>query len=136
MVKRTVMVVDDAMLVRRVVKNMVSRSPHLEVIAEAVNGQDALEKLREHDPDLVLLDIEMPIMDGLEFLRRARTRSRAKVVVLSSVATSGSPKAARARLLGADAVIAKPSGAVSLDLESLRGNLVMKTIYRLLEIPA
>ena len=132
--KKRVMLVDDAMLARRVVKNMLSRATQLEVVAEAVNGQDALDQLDTAMPDIILLDIEMPIMDGLEFLRHARLRSKAKVVVLSSVATTGSRKAAQARLLGADAVIAKPSGAISLDLDALRGNLVLRTIHSLLGI--
>jgi two-component system chemotaxis response regulator CheB len=85
-------------------------------------------------PDLILLDIEMPEMDGLEFLRHARLKSKAKVIVLTSVAPTGSPKAMRALALGADAVITKPSGAVSYDLEEKRGSELRQTIYRLLEI--
>ena len=85
-------------------------------------------------PDLILLDIEMPEMDGLEFLRHARLKSKAKVVVLTSVAPEGSVKAMQARALGADAVITKPSGAVSYDLAEKRGSELVQTIYRLLGI--
>jgi chemotaxis response regulator CheB len=76
----------------------------------------------------------MPEMDGLEFLRHARLKSRARVVVLTSVAPKGSAKAMQALALGADAVISKPSGAVSYDLEEKRGSELRQTIYRLLEI--
>jgi two-component system chemotaxis response regulator CheB len=81
---------------------------------------------------LILLDIEMPEMDGLEFLRHARLKSKAKVVVLTSVAPIGSQRATQALTLGADVVITKPSGAVSYDLEEKRGTELRRAIYGLL----
>ena len=134
--KKKVMIVDDAPLMRLVIRNMVDANPKLSVVAVAENGKVALDKLGEHQPDLILLDIEMPVMDGLEFLRYARLKSKAKVVILSSVAAAGSEKAAKARALGADAVVTKPSGAVSLDLEEKRGSTLIQIIYELLGIPA
>jgi chemotaxis response regulator CheB len=74
----------------------------------------------------------MPEMDGLEFLRQARPKTKAKIVILSSVALEGSPYAAKARLLGADAIITKPSGAVSLDLAAVRGAEMERTIKKIL----
>ena len=56
----------------------------------------------------------MPEMNGLEFLRHAKMKTRAKICILSSVAVSGSPYAAKAREFGADAIVTKPSGAVFL----------------------
>jgi CheY-like chemotaxis protein len=92
-------------------------------VAFAENGKKALEELDKHkDLSLILLDIEMPEMDGLEFLRYAKLKSKAKIVILSSVALAGSPYAAKARMLGADAIVTKPSGAVSLDLVDKRGD--------------
>jgi chemotaxis response regulator CheB len=76
----------------------------------------------------------MPEMDGLEFLRLARLRTKAKIVILSSVAIAGSPYAAKARMLGADAIITKPSGAVSLDLAEKRGVEMQQTIKKVLGI--
>jgi len=84
------------------------------------------------DRMLILLDIEMPEMDGLEFLRHARLKSKAKVVVLTSVAPIGSQRATQALTLGADVVITKPSGAVSYDLEEKRGTELRRAIYGLL----
>jgi two-component system chemotaxis response regulator CheB len=134
MERKRLMVVDDAAMMRLVIQNMLHGDPNLMLAGFASNGREALDKLAEVKPDLILLDIEMPEMDGLEFLRHARLKSRAKVVVLTSVAPQGSPKAARALALGADAVISKPSGAVSYDLEEKRGSELRQTIYRLLEI--
>ncbi len=134
MAKKKIMVVDDAAMMRLVVRNMLGRDPHVHLAGFASNGKEALEKLETVRPDLILLDIEMPEMDGLEFLRHARLKSQAKVVMLTSMAPKGSTKARQARALGADAVIAKPSGAVSYDLEEKRGSEIRQTIYRLLGI--
>ncbi len=134
MAKKKIMVVDDAAMMRLVVRNMLGRDPHIHLAGFASNGKEALEKLDTVQPDLILLDLEMPEMDGLEFLRHVRLRSQTKVVVLTSMAPKGSSKAMQARALGADAVIAKPSGAISYDLERKRGSEIRRTIYKLLEI--
>ena len=111
MSKKRIMLVDDTPLIRFVVRSLIDQTDDLEVVATAVNGKDALNKLDEAKPDLILTDIEMPEMDGLTFLRHLRLRSRAKTIVLSSIATAGSDKALEARKLGANAVIAKLDGA-------------------------
>jgi chemotaxis response regulator CheB len=74
----------------------------------------------------------MPEMDGLEFLRYARLKTRTKVVVLSSVTQHDYPKAVQARSLGADAIVAKPSGSVSYDLEEKCGSELWHVIHTLL----
>ncbi len=134
MKKKHLMIVDDAAMMRLVIKNMLGDDPNLRLVAFASNGKEALEKLDQFELDLILLDLEMPEMDGLEFLRHARLRSKAKVIVLTSVAPKGSKKAMQAYTLGADAVITKPSGAVSYDLEEKRGSKLRKAIYTLLGI--
>jgi two-component system, chemotaxis family, protein-glutamate methylesterase/glutaminase len=134
MEKKKVMIVDDSVTMRLVVRNMVSTSPHLQVVATASNGKEALEKLAEVQPDLILLDIEMPEMDGMEFLRHARLKSRAKILVLSSITQPDSAQAAQARSLGADAIVAKPSGSVSFDLEEKSGSELWQVIHKLLDL--
>ncbi|MEK4035183.1 response regulator [Methylocystis sp. IM3] len=117
-----VMVVDDSAMMRVVISNFVSSLPDFKVVTSAENGKAALEQLAKFpDLNLILLDIEMPGMNGLEFLRHAKMKTRAKVVILSSVASAGSKQASEARSLGADAIITKPSGAVSMDLADKRG---------------
>ncbi|MCL4294759.1 MAG: response regulator [Anaerolineae bacterium] len=132
--KKRIMIVDDAAMMRIVIMNTLKQDPNLEVVGYAGNGKEALAKLNQTNPDLILLDIEMPEMDGLEFLRHARLKSRAKIVVLSSVALAGSQKATQAKALGADAVIGKPSGAISYDLEAKRGSELSQVIHKLLNI--
>jgi two-component system chemotaxis response regulator CheB len=132
--KKRVMIVEDAAMMRLVIQNILSRDPHLMMAGFASNGKEALDKLATVQPDLILLDIEMPEMGGLEFLRHARLKCQAKVVVVTSAAPEDSPEAIQARMLGADAVISKPSGAVSYDLEEKRGSELRRTIYKLLRI--
>ncbi len=129
-----VMVVDDSTMMRAVVSNFISHLPEFQVVATASNGKHALEQLPKHpDLSLILLDIEMPQMDGLEFLRHAKLKTRAKIIILSSVAVSGSPHAAKARELGADAIVTKPSGAVSMDLADKRGAQLILTMQQLVK---
>lgn len=127
-----VMIVDDAVMMRTVVGNLVRTLPEFKIVATAENGKKALEQLGNWpNLKLILLDIEMPEMDGLEFLRHAKLRTRAKIVILSSVAVAGSPHAAKARQLGADAIVTKPSGAVSFDLAEKRGSEIVQVMRRL-----
>lgn len=128
----TVMIVDDAAMMRLYIASFLRGLPDFKVVAQAANGKEALEKLEANQNiDLILLDVEMPVMDGLEFLRQARPRTRAKICMLSSVAVAGSPVAAKARELGADGVVAKPSGAVSHDLEESTGGELASTMRQL-----
>lgn len=127
-----VMIVDDAAMMRLYIASFLRGMKDFKVVAQAANGKDAMEKLEQIEGiDLILLDIEMPVMDGLEFLRQVRPRTRAKICMLSSVAVSGSSVAAKARELGADGVVAKPSGAVSHDLEESVGDELRKTMRQL-----
>lgn len=132
MPQKNIMLVDDSSMMRLIIRNLLVADPNLAVPSSVENGKKALEELETAHPDLILLDLEMPEMDGVEFLRLARSKTQAKVVVLSSVVPAGSPKAAQALSLGADAIISKPSGAVSFDLKQARGSELFTTIYRLL----
>ena len=127
-----VLIVDDSKLVRLTIKNILARAEGFEVVGEAENGREGVDMARELSPDVVTLDIEMPVMDGIECLRRLKILSPAKVIVLSSLTHPASPKAVEARLVGADAVIGKPSGSVSKDVDASGGGLLIDTIERLL----
>ncbi len=129
--EKRVLIVDDAAMMRMVIRNLLGNDKRYHVVGACANGAEALEQLKTLAPDIILVDIEMPVMDGLTFLRNARLKTRAKIVVLSSIAGTGSPKAHEARSLGADAVIQKPSGSVSLDLVDKSGREILDTLQRL-----
>ena len=127
-----VLVVDDAPLMRMTIVNILKGDPNLKVVGKAKNGVEALKLMMSTEPDLILLDIEMPEMDGLTFLRHARSKTEAKILVLSAVTGLGSSKAVEAKKLGADAVMNKSSGNVSMDLKEKRGDEFIETIHVLL----
>ncbi len=77
----SVMIVDDSLMMRSVLAEIFKADPDFGVVARAGSGCEALEKVRANDCDIILLDIEMPRMDGLEALRQLRLVSRAKVIV-------------------------------------------------------
>src|SRR5210317_176209 len=128
-----VMIVDDAAMMRLYISSFIGTLKDFKVAAQAANGQEALDKLDDNpDIDLILLDIEMPVMDGLEFLRHAKLKTRAKICMLSSVTVAGSPHAAKARELGADGVVSKPSGTVSHDLQEKTGEELTRVMRDLM----
>ena len=125
MTERRVLIVDDSLLMRTVIRDIVSADEDFTIVGEAVDGIDAVEKATALRPDIILLDIEMPRLDGLGALKQLRLSSVATVIVVSSAAQLGSPQAVEARRLGAADVIAKPSGALSLDLKARRVHAIV-----------
>lgn len=134
MSKAKIMIVDDAPMMRVLIKKIIVSDPRLQLVAMAVDGQDALKKLTDSGPDLILLDLEMPNMDGLAFLRHARPITDAKIVVLSARVGGGDTWGAEASKLGADAVIAKPAGTVSFNLAHRVGDYLLGVITKLLDL--
>jgi CheY-like chemotaxis protein len=116
-----VLLVDDSATMRRIIRDILAADPDFTLVGEAGDGAEALDRLRELAPDLTLLDIEMPVLDGIGVLRAWALRGPGAVVVVSSAARPGSAVAREARRLGAAAIIGKPSGALSLDLRERSG---------------
>lgn len=98
-----VMVVDDVSIVRRLVSNALGADPDIEVVGSAANGREALEKIPIVKPDLVILDYEMPEMDGMETLKEIRRRPGGpKVIFFSSYTRQGAKVSLDALWQGAD----------------------------------
>jgi two-component system, chemotaxis family, protein-glutamate methylesterase/glutaminase len=124
-----VLVVDDSVVIRRLVSDVLSSDPEIEVLGTAPNGKVALAKLDQLAPDIVTLDIEMPVMDGLETLRLLRlTRPRLPVVMFSTLTERGGVATLEALALGASDYVTKPAnvGSVPEALESVRSQLIPK----------
>ena len=127
-----VLIVDDSFLMRRIIRNIIEKDNSLEVVGEAPYGIVALEKVAELSPDIILLDIEMPNMDGIEFLRRAKLVTSAKVIIISSVARIDSKEAREVLELGAVDIIPKPSGVLSIDFEEQKSLELLDAIHKCL----
>ncbi|WP_244433633.1 response regulator [Azospirillum sp. B506] len=91
MAKPTILLVDDSVLMRTIIGDIVRADDELSLVGAAENGKVALDMVKSLKPDIVLLDIEMPEMSGLEVMEHLSLMSRAKVVIISSVAQVGSP---------------------------------------------
>jgi two-component system chemotaxis response regulator CheB len=122
---RTVLVVDDSAFMRKLVVEMVEATGEFRVVGTARNGRHALRKVRELEPDVVTLDIEMPELDGLAALRAIMREMPRPVIMLSAAASeNGDDPVLRALELGAVDFVRKPSGPISLDLPAVRDELV------------
>lgn len=119
-----VLVVDDSSLVRTVLVKGLSAHADLEVVGAARDPYEARDMLVEHRPDVLTLDVEMPRMDGVTFLRRFMPVIPTPTVVLSSLTTRGSRLALDALQAGAVEVVAKPSTGVKDGLEKMMATLV------------
>ena len=111
--KIRVLVVDDSAVVRKLASDALASDPDIEVVGTAIDPYMARDKLKELSPDVLTLDLEMPRMDGLTFLRLLMERKPMPVVVMSSLTQRGSDFALEALRLGAVDFIAKPSGSFS-----------------------
>ena len=112
-----VLIVDDSLFIRTILRDMLKGSPDIEVIGTAVNGIDALKKISELEPDAITLDIEMPRMGGLEVLEALQGMSpRPKVLVLSTLTSRQAEMTHRALRLGADDFMLKPR-----DIQNVKG---------------
>lgn len=127
MAKFRILVVDDAVVFRRLLTEELSRDPALEVVGAAANGRIALAKMAQVNPDLVILDVEMPEMDGLATLAELRkTYPRLPVIMFSALTERGAEATLDALALGATDYFTKPANTGGLDasLEVIREQLI------------
>ena len=121
--KIKVLVVDDTAFMRKAITRILETDAGIEVVGSARNGLEALEEIRRMEPDVVTLDIDMPIMDGLTAMRHIIVESPCPVVALSSLFNDGAVTFDALRL-GIVDFIPKPSGAVSMDIDTARQQLI------------
>ena len=104
-----VLIVDDSVFMRTVIRDMLTKDDSIEIVGTASNGLDALEKIKALSPDLVTLDIEMPKMNGLEVLKELKKiKKRPKILMLSSLTSRDAEMTHDAIRLGADDFMLKP----------------------------
>lgn len=126
--KVRVLIVDDSAFMRKIISDILESDPRIEVVDRARNGKDALEKIELLSPDVVTLDIEMPIMDGLTTLEIIMSTKPLPVLMISSSTTKGADKTLRAMSIGAVDFITKPSGPISLDIRNIQDEIIEKVL--------
>lgn len=120
-----VLVCDDSALMRNLVSRIVDATEGMKVVGTAMNGRFLLQKIPQLKPDIIVLDIEMPEMNGVEFLKERKMQGiDIPVIVLSSVATKGAAVTMECLELGASDFITKPSGSVSSNINSVSAALI------------
>jgi two-component system chemotaxis response regulator CheB len=121
----SVLIVDDSALMRNLIGRMVEDAEGLTVADKAMNGNFALQKIPRVNPDVICLDLEMPEMNGIEFLKERRKRGiEIPVVILSSIAEEGARITMEALSLGASDFVQKPSGSISGDIQTVRNTII------------
>lgn len=115
-----VLVVDDSALARKIITDSLKAYADIEVVATAVDPYNARDRILELNPDVMTLDIEMPRMDGITFLKTIMRHRPMRVIIMSSLTSAGSQKALEALQAGAVDVMEKPSGAYSANVDGSR----------------
>jgi two-component system chemotaxis response regulator CheB len=129
--RRRILIVEDSAVMRSLLRAVISSDAHLEVAGTAADGASALTFLAGERPDLVLLDVEMPVLDGLATLRQMRSRGiRVPVIMCSSLTKRGARVTIDALATGASDYVAKPTGQASRDaaIRALAKELIPKVL--------
>lgn len=121
---RRVLVVEDSRVARRLLVELLSRDPDLEVVGEATDGVQAIAEAARLDPDVVTMDVALPIMDGLEATRQIMRERPRPIVIVSAAYGRDASLAVRALEAGALAVMPKPPGPGAADFERRAAELV------------
>ncbi|MBC7541907.1 MAG: chemotaxis response regulator protein-glutamate methylesterase [Candidatus Sericytochromatia bacterium] len=107
-----VLIVDDSAFMRQLLRDVLSQFPEIKVVDTANNGDQALQKIQQLKPDVVTMDVEMPVMDGLTALGRIMKECPLPVVMVSSLTQQGADTAMRALEMGAVDCVGKPTGGI------------------------
>lgn len=126
--KIRVLIIDDSAFMRRIISDMLKSDSNIEVAATARNGREGLEKAIALQPDIITLDVEMPIMNGLETLiELMKLKPVPKIIMLSSLTYEGGEATIKALELGALDFVPKPTASIlNFDAEHIRDELTKK----------
>ncbi|MBU2258501.1 MAG: chemotaxis response regulator protein-glutamate methylesterase, partial [Candidatus Omnitrophica bacterium] len=121
-----ILVVDDSFRMRKIISDIISSDPGFEVIGKAKDGKEALVKVYSLKPDIVTLDVNIPLLDGISVLEEIMKNQPTRIIMVSAYTRAGTTATIKALELGALDFIAKPSGEISLDLTKLKDEIISK----------
>ncbi|WP_106497606.1 protein-glutamate methylesterase/protein-glutamine glutaminase [Lentibacillus sp. Marseille-P4043] len=123
-----VLVIDDSAFMRKMIADIINSDSRLDVVGTARNGEDGINKIKALSPDVITLDVEMPIMDGITALKMIMSQTPLPVVMVSSITKEGTTKTVEAISNGAVDFITKPSGSISLDITKVKQEIINKVV--------
>ena len=121
-----VLVVDDSTFIRNAISNMLAKSSDIQIVGTARNGEEAIQKVMELKPDVMTLDIDMPLMNGLQVLEHLMHRQPLPVIIISSLTDAGAKETLRALELGAVDFIPKHLNGSVLSISNIENQLLQK----------
>jgi two-component system, chemotaxis family, protein-glutamate methylesterase/glutaminase len=121
-----VLIVDDSAFMRKVLQSILTADPQIEVAGEARDGRDAVAQAEKLKPDVISMDINMPVMDGLQATERIMSNNPRPILIVSSESREGAATTLKALELGAIDFVAKPSSGIDLDMNTVREELTRK----------
>ncbi|MFH1577802.1 MAG: chemotaxis response regulator protein-glutamate methylesterase [Candidatus Omnitrophota bacterium] len=124
--KIRVLIVDDSLLMRKIISDILLSDPQFEIVDKARNGKEVMDKVLKFNPDVITLDVNLPLLDGLSVLKEVMETKPTRVIMLSAYTRQGAAATMKALELGAVDFIAKPSGEVSADLQELKQAIIAK----------
>lgn len=124
--KIRVLVVDDSLLMRSIIQNLLERDPEITVIGSAKDGLEALKKARELNPDVITLDVEMPVMDGISCLENLQKQGSYSIIMVSSFTQEGTDATILALEHGAFDFISKSGNVFDMTSPDKRNEIIDK----------
>src|SRR6202030_3750002 len=124
--KFRVLIVEDSAFMRKVLETIFNADDQLQVVGHAKDGREAVSLAESLKPDVITMDINMPHVDGLQATAEIMTTNPRPIVIVSSESKEGAASTLRALELGAIEFVAKPSGAIDLDMQSVKEELLRK----------
>ncbi|NLL67042.1 MAG: chemotaxis response regulator protein-glutamate methylesterase [Clostridiaceae bacterium] len=133
--KIRVLIVDDSALMRRIIQNILAQDPSIEIVGIAKDGIEALKRAQELNPDVITLDVEMPLMDGLSCLENLLKQGSYSVIMVSSFTKERANETIRALELGAFDFISKPENIFDMSSSDKQSEITekVKLAYRSLK---
>ncbi len=126
--KITAIVVDDSPLMRKIITDILNNSGKVRVLDTAMNGQAALQKIEALNPDVITLDVDMPVMDGFTCLKKIMDARPRPVIMLSGLTQEGALLTIRCLEAGAFDFVSKPLGGLSKDIEKVAEEILEKVV--------
>ena len=123
-----VVIVDDSAFIRKKIAEILTEHPLVQIVDRAKNGLEAVEMVKKHRPDVLVLDLIMPVMDGLEAFKRIIAEYPTPTIILSAVNPQSMGSSIQALLIGAFDYIVKPGGLGAKDLPRFKEELLAKVL--------